>query len=269
MEELIEKKGGRKWSSIVYKCLALFVVFLFCSITIPCFEEMLFQLSLGWFFFLKENLTRIDFGWEMIASSLIGMALCVWLTHSFCQWVMREKNAAPWRFIQTLRLNLLVMLFFSASCALVGCVHQSLWLLSNPVVVNHGKNVDIVRNRINMRQIQLLILDFEGEHGKFPDSLEDLRKENHSTWGDIFFARKNKMVEPFLYLGKGLSSSDLGSKVILISPFVDRNRLAHVRIDGSAKDEIIAEGKKGQEQFEKMIRDGVWPTPSPETDSKR
>ncbi len=270
MEEVIEKKGGRKRSSIVYKWLALFVVFLFFSITFQFLLEIPLYLAFGWFFFLKENLTRIEFGWEMIASAVIGWTFCLWLTHSFCRWVAREKNAAPWRFVQTLRLNLLVMLFFAASCALVGFVHQSLWLLSNPVVVNSlYRSIDKIRDINNMKQVYMLIMNYEDEHGKFPDSLEDLRRENPSMSGEIFFARKDKMVEPFLYFGKGLSTSDHGERVLLAPPFVHKGRVVYVCIDGRAKDERIADGKRGQEQFEKLIRDGVWSKPSPEQDANR
>lgn len=271
MEEEIQKAPQHSATKTIYKNIAsgalggvvalviLAFVLMFLAAGAGFVFEVPLYLAFGWIFFLKNNLVRMNFGWEMILSSMIGWALCLWLTHAFCRWVAGQKNSSPWRFVQTLRLNTLVFLFFAASCALVGCVHQSIWLLSNPVVVNRSRNIDLTKNISSMKQLYLLLMDYESEHGKFPDSLQVLLDEGYAKSDEVFYAHEGKMREPFLYLGKGLSTSDNGGRVIVVSPFTHDGRIAYLRIDGSARSERIHEGKRGELQFQDLIQDGIWP----------
>jgi hypothetical protein len=182
----------------------------------------------------------------------------VWLTHAFCRWVARQNNRESWRFTQSLRLNALVLLFFAASCALVGFVHQSIWLLTNPVVVDRSRNLDRSRNHSNMSKIYLLLMEYEQEHGVFPDSLQVLQEQGYADKGEVFYATMGKMREPYWYLGKGRSSSDLGQTVILVSPFFHHGRVTYLRVDGSKRDKILFDDKRGEEQFQDLIREGLW-----------
>lgn len=259
MEEEIQKAPHPRPTKTFYVVVSL-VVFLFCIASGAAFViEVPLYLAFGWIFFLKNNLVRMNFGWEMILSSLIGWALCLWLTHAFCRWVAGQKNSSPWRFVQTLRLNTLVFLFFAASCALVGCVHQSIWLFSNPVVTSSSRSFDLTREMSNMKQIYLLVMDYEADHGKFPDSLQVLLDEGYTESEEIFYACEGKTREPFLYLGKGLSSAEKADRVMIVSPFTHDGRIAFMRIDGSARSERIHDGKRGAIQFQDMIQDGTWP----------
>jgi hypothetical protein len=50
--------------------------------------------------------------------------------------------------------------------------------------------------------------------------------------------------------------------VILASPFLYNDRIGYLRIDGSARDEKFSGGRRGEDQFQQMIREGVWPKDS-------
>ncbi len=65
--------------------------------------------------------------------------------------------------------------------------------------------------------------------------------------------------EPFMYLGKGRSTSDAAETVLLVSPFVQNDRVAYLRVDGSRRDEMLPANKRGDEKFQDMIREGIWP----------
>ena len=239
--------------------LTMVVVFLAALGGLGFIIEIPLYLAFGWIFFLKDNLMRMNFGWEMIASSVIGWTFCLWLTHAFCLWVARQKNVDPWRFIQTLRLNILVFLFFAASCALVGCVHQSIWLLTNPVVVARAGGMQKMLDMSNMRHIYQLLLDYENEHGTFPESIQVLLDEGYTTSRETLYARKGKMREPYLYFGKGASNSEKGDRVLLVSPFLHDDRIVYLSIDGSTKEERSTQDKRGEDEFRQMIQEGIWP----------
>ncbi len=258
MEE-ITKKRWMGCSGAFIAVLGLIVLFMALMAGAAFIVEVPLYLAFGWVFFLKDNIMRMTFGWEMIASSALGLLFCLWLTNAFCRWVARQKNREPWRFAQTLRLNALVFLFFAASCALVGTVHQSIWLLSNPVVVNRSRNRDLTQNISKLKQVYLQIMDYEAEHGIFPDSLQVLIDESDTADKEIFYATMRKTKEPFLYFGKGLSTSENGGKVILVSPFLYEDRLVYLRVDGSARSERVPPDRRAEEKFEDLIRDGFWP----------
>lgn len=258
----MEEASKKQWSGCggaLVAVLILVALFVILMAGVGFVIEVPLYLAFGWVFFLKDNLMRINFGWEMIASWALGLIFCVWLTHAFCRWVARQKNREPWRLVQTLRLNALVLLFFAASCALVGFVHQSIWLFTNPVVVDRSRNLDRSRNYSNMSQIYLLLMEYEEEHGVFPDSLQVLQDQGYADEGEVFYARMGKMREPYWYLGKGRSTSDPGQTVILVSPFSHNGRVAYLRVDGSRRDKMLSDDKRGEEQFQDLIRDGVWP----------
>ena len=264
MEQESKKHGCFSQGMMLFLATAMAMVVLFLAVMAGAsfVVEVPLYIAFGWIFFLKDNLMRMHFGWEMIGSSLIGWVFCLWLTHAFCQRVVRQKKLAPWRFLQTLRLNLLVFLFFAASCALVGCIHQSIWLFNNPVVVDRSKNRDNIRAISEMKQIYLLLMEYESEHGVFPDSLQALQSEGLAGRGEVLYARMGQMREPYLYFGKGLSTSQRGDHVILASPFLYNDRIGYLRIDGSARDEKFSGGRRGEDQFQQMIREGVWPKDS-------
>lgn len=258
----MEEASKKQWSGCggaLVAVLILVALFVILMAGVGFVIEVPLYLAFGWVFFLKDNLMRINFGWEMIASSALGLIFCVWLTHAFCRWVARQKNREPWRFAQTLRLNALVFLFFAASCALVGVVHQSIWLFTNPVVVDRSRNMDMTQNLSKLKQIYLLLLDYEADHGNFPDSLQVLMDESDTADKEIFYASKRKTREPFLYFGKGLSTSENGGKVILMSPFLYEDRVAFLRVDGSARSERVPPDQRAEEKFKDLIRDGFWP----------
>lgn len=65
--------------------------------------------------------------------------------------------------------------------------------------------------------------------------------------------------EPFLYLGKGRSASDPGEQAFLVSPFLSNNRVAYLRMNGSSRYVRIFDDKRGEEQFQDLLSNGLWP----------
>lgn len=262
MNEEQKSNGRRKrsWGEWAMIAFAWFLVFAFFS---AIFSDIVFtiplQLAFGWLIFLRDNLQRMTFSADMFLSGLLGWGLSLWLIHAFCSWAANQRNVAGWRFAQSLRLHALVFVYFAASCALVGCVHQSIWLAKHKVIiVNQSRKMEQVRAFMNMRQLHLLLIEYEAEKGRFPDSLDALCEGKDVSIRPFFYDEHRGKKEPFLYFGKGRSSSDSGDLALFASPFLHSGKVIYMSIDGVGNDERIKEGMRGEAQFRHFIREGRW-----------
>jgi len=88
----MEEASKKRWMGCSGAFIAVLLVVLFMAMMVGAsfVIEVPLYLAFGWVFFLKDNLMRINFGWEMIASSALGLLFCLWLTHAFCRWVARQ-----------------------------------------------------------------------------------------------------------------------------------------------------------------------------------
>ena len=72
MEE-VAKKRWMGCGGALFALLSLVVLFMMLMAGAAFVVEVPLYLAFGWVFFLKDNVSRMNFGWEMIASSALGL----------------------------------------------------------------------------------------------------------------------------------------------------------------------------------------------------
>ncbi len=260
METAKKKRTIGEWLMIAI-AWAIFL-FVIASVLGDPLLKIPYFLVFGWIHFIKDNAARVQFGAEMVLSGVLGWAIGLWLLHAFCRWVMKQKNG-EWRFVQSLRLNALFVVMFVSSCALVGCVHQLIWLGNKEIMVNRGKgHPDKHRSIHHFKMLYLSLIDYDQEKGHFPDSLYQLADEGYLAKWDLdkswLYVENQKKLEPIQYFGKGKSTSDDGSQALLGVPFLYHGRVIYLCIDGSVKQEGIRDGREGIEQYRTFLQTGRW-----------
>jgi hypothetical protein len=106
-----------------------------------------FHLFVGWAYFLVRVLPDITLNWTGVLTTVLCLGLLIPGVHYFGNWIftkVQEKRHVepmrswPWRW--TISSLAVVVLMFTAGIAMVGIVHQSIWLASssNSVSVRGG-----------------------------------------------------------------------------------------------------------------------------------
>ncbi len=89
--------------------------------------EVAFQLAFGWIWFLLRVVPRVQLSAGALASAtLFGLGFSLGV-HLLGRWLGNHARS-PWSFRKTASLTLLVLLSFTTGVAVVGIVHQSVWL---------------------------------------------------------------------------------------------------------------------------------------------
>jgi len=231
MSEEPPTKPPRKWSERIYAILAicLFAMFLGCSGLITALELPL-RLMLGWAWHLIQAAPALLPLWPKLLLPLGCLALATWLVHRFIRWWITTKGQSlDWRPRHTVSATLLVLLGAAAAIALSGVVHQAVWLADAPWWTNRGRPVERVEAMSKIQQLHIAIIDFQGEHGRYPESLSELELKN--TFQLLYQSpARGEPTEPFLYLKPrdGMVEGDEDGSIILVSPLLgpDRDRVA-------------------------------------------
>ncbi len=118
--------------------------------------------------------------------------------------------------------------------------------MATPVIMKQKQKADMVQATSNAKQIFLYLVDYEAEHGKFPDSLDDLETPSSSYNADDFRPRKGN----WEYHGAGKSSRELTKDMLLSYQQKQQGTWLVLRIDGSVhrlKDEAYQAAIKAQQ----------------------
>jgi len=110
--------------------LVLVVMFLLTILGIEQFLVLPLTVLFGWILFLRDVVPQVTWNWELIATGVICLAIFVWGFHRTAMW-MRQGTAPTevgWRWRWTVTVTLGVMCFFTATIAVIGVLHQSIWL---------------------------------------------------------------------------------------------------------------------------------------------
>lgn len=218
--------GAKVWRErlIAFAVLCFFVMLAACSGLLTVIELPL-RLLLGWTWHLGQAVPELLPQWPKLLLPLACLALATWLVHRFIRWWLAAKgSAADWRARHTLSATTLVLLGVAAAIALSGVVHQAVWLADAPWWTNRGKFTIRTDATNKIRQLHLAIIDFENEHGRYPDSLAELKTNPTllSQSPDL-----GEPPEPILYLKPREipehSDTDDGI-AIFVSPFLGSER---------------------------------------------
>lgn len=239
-EEQLPPTPAQKWRERVYAIIAIsfVVMFLGCSGLITAFELPL-RLLLGWAWHLVQAGPVLLPQWHKLLLPLGCLALATWLVHRFIRWWIAAKGSkADWRTGHTLAATFLLLLGSAAAIALSGVVHQAVWLAEAPWWTN-GRSTERIEAMNKIRSLHAAIMEFDGEHGHYPDSLAELDLKKAP---DLLYQSptRGEPMEPILYLKPREvpppSDKDDGI-AILISPLLgsDRNRVVIGFTSGAAR----------------------------------
>ena len=175
-EEQPPPTSAQKWRERLYAVIAIsfVVMFLGCSGLITVLELPL-RLLLGWAWHLVQVTPALLPQWHKLLLPLGCLALATWLVHRFIRWWIAAKgNAIDWRARHTISATLLVLLGSAAAIALSGVAHQAVWLADVPWWRDQSKAIERVEAMNKIRQLHFAIIEFENQHGRYPDSLAEL-----------------------------------------------------------------------------------------------
>jgi hypothetical protein len=163
--------------------------------------------------------------WRSALLPLACLAAAVVLTHRFIRWWITSKDIRmSWRWGHTAAAALLLLLGSAAAIAMSGITHQAAWLFSSPWLVNisnkNGNKSRLAEAFNNARQIMLVLSEYEAEHGRYPDTLDEAVKALDVTPQLLWVqAGPGRPSEPFILLKPGLIPTKMAEPV-LVSPVI-------------------------------------------------
>ena len=195
--------------------------------------EALFHFLLGWLFFLKKNLTSLEWNFEMLACGIVALILATFGLHRLLIW-LRKQSA--WKASWTISISALMLTLFGASIAMTGIIHQFGWLIREPFLQSSG---DGIHNLMNLKTISSMLFLYEGEHGELPENLEALEEfeEKYLPLEDINFSPSPQSpTEPWVYFGAEMSfatGKEEATLPLIISPRPLKKRWAVATYENS------------------------------------
>jgi hypothetical protein len=217
--------ASKGWKRILGKVVRIFmitlvVIFLmgFLGVTFPI--EIAFHLIAGPFIHAWKNLPPFVVQWRSSLLPLACLAIAVVLAHRFIRWWITSKDIRmSWRWGHTAAAALLLLLGSAAAIAMSGITHQAAWLFSSPWLESNRK-MRVIGAMHDARQIMLVLSEYEAEHGRYPNTLDEAVKALDVTPQLLWVqAGSGRPREPFIFLKPGLVPTKMAEPV-LVSPVI-------------------------------------------------
>ncbi|MCW1922359.1 hypothetical protein OKA05_07325 [Luteolibacter arcticus] len=214
------------WSERLYATIAISLVVMFAACTgLLTLLELPLRLAFGGIWHFAQAIPGLLPQWHKLLLPLGCLMLATWLVHRFIRWALAAKGSTiDWRARQTLSATLLVLLGSAAAIALSGVVHQAIWLADAPWWRNSGRFAVRSDAMNKIKQLHLAILDFENEHGRYPDSLAELKTNPKLLYQS---PDEGEPSEPIIYLKPREAPTETDDDVdsaILVSPLLGTDR---------------------------------------------
>jgi hypothetical protein len=210
--------------SCMLRILLVMILLLVLGVLTSSFSliEIPVHFLIGWMFHAWQNLPRLLPFWSAILLPAACIVVAGIMTHRFILWWIKAKALTTrWKPAQTIAAIALLLLASGAAIAMSGITHQFAWLMSEPWTENRGKRIELTVAVNNARQLMLALTDYEANHGRLPDSLEQLRKEQDLS-ARLFWAapRRNDPPEPFVLLKAGQALPQTPDEPVILSPAI-------------------------------------------------
>ena len=177
-------------------------------------------------------LPQITVRWDLLASTAVYVALLLVGAHGFLRWLYREMrkdaNAGPgvWKWRWTLGATALILLMFVAGTAMVGVVHQTVWLARSPEPLYRrgSPKRNVVLCASHLRQIGYALAEYaKANGGRYSDDLAVLPAQ---TDLEVRFLscpatddeRAAGARPSYIYFGKGLTEPVEATKIVVVEP---------------------------------------------------
>lgn len=209
------------------------VLFLFLILLLLVFSrnlaflEVPYRLLAGWFIHTVKAFPFLFVSCRPFLLPLGCMLLATWLIHRFAVWWHSTRNMeGRWPFKHTIRGVMLLLLGAAAAIALSGVVHQMVWLFQGQwTQTNH--RTELTAAVSNMRQLNLLIFEFQEEKGRDPYSFEELgttldQTDSVKRWAWIE-PQLGGLREPVILLHPGRATPLPANEPSIVSPRIVRD----------------------------------------------
>jgi hypothetical protein len=225
--------------------LVAFACFILLELTggIVIFETP-YHLCLGWALHASRTLPHLISQWMFLLIPAGCAIIAAFMAHRFIRWWIRSISSdICWRPVHTAISMALLLLTSGAAIAMSGITHQFAWLMSESWLTDRGRKSELTEAVSNIRQVMFVLMEYETNHGKYPDSLEDLSSEMIQMDRVLWLQpTRNKSREPLVFLKAGSEGSLPPHEPVIISPVIaSEGRIAVGYADGSVRSEIASE----------------------------
>jgi len=200
---------------VILILLAIIGLVLFASI----WGDVIFRIIIGFYFFLKGNLSSLTTNSDIWIPGIIAFLLSVLCIHYLGRSWCRKKDRT-WHISNSICLGLCIPTLFIIAFVVPGAFLQVSLLSDTKMTVRSGvrpsaiakmdaRNLaQVIFGDVNMRQLH-----------RFPDSLQPFMWEYmHPSSFYANYQRRDEPEEPFIYLGAGLAPDQDPEVPLIISP---------------------------------------------------
>jgi hypothetical protein len=226
-EPVIHKKTSvGRWVAGCVVCLfILMLLFPFIAHGFAIYVETPFHFALGWLFHAFRTLPVLREKMGALSLPLGCLILAGTLLHRFLSRTLRAKEPPlVWRPKDTMAFLILIVSGCAAAISLSGIIHQMAWLRADPWY-ERSSSSDRIAAVSDTRALLLEIAEFQFDKGRYPHSLEELKRESDifgkKTW---FRGSRNLLPEPFILLHPGSPTVVPDSDPLLVSPVFHNGR---------------------------------------------
>ena len=154
----------------------------------PAGGSLLYHLLFGWLHYLFGTLPRVTIRWDGILTFIVGLVLLIATSHMLLRWLARqmttdtESKLRQWQLRWTICGAAVVVLMFVAGIALVGIVHQGIWLATAPddlFVRRIERGFTRRHSESNLKQIGIDVLNYHDVYHAMPNESE---VKQHQSW---------------------------------------------------------------------------------------
>ena len=174
----------------IVRCFLILLIVMFLLTGLGLEQVLVLPLTVlfGWIPFLRDVVPKVIWNWELIATGVICLAIFVWGFHRTAVWMRHGPSPTEvgWRWRWTVSVTVGVMLFFTATIAVIGVLHQGIWLAKTdePMFQNvfrrHPRMIvmsaeDSIASEVNRRQGEHYQVTGDAIRTKIPKFLRQSR----------------------------------------------------------------------------------------------
>ncbi len=130
--------------------------------------DTLFLLLFGWLIFIGRVINQMSFDWIGVATAIVTVLLLAIGLHWFCRWFCarsgQRATVRQWKGSWTNATVWSVVLMFCAGTAMIGVVHQTVWLLTSKAPLLYSTT----HSRGNLKIMGIGLHNHHDREGAFP-----------------------------------------------------------------------------------------------------